>query len=328
MNKLLVTLLVGIGYFGLARFEVVLAEPQFGGDVSGVIRCTCGSNAGGVYFEVDDPHGNDTGGHGEYVASPGVERDCAPINNGEEALGMHNENDEDCKIQIGNACVTIASGKGVDIYGSSATDDCDTGLYGDASGDSKTEMMTPDGRTADGGDEDDGGPSGGPSQATQSDAHLATVDGVKADGSGGAVHMTTPDNQNEEGDGTTHMETSDHRNYEGNNDSVLTSSGKGSGYSQAGAGRPGDGYGSVGGSVGSGGLQSPVVLGNKDQKKEMPKKTKATKKLDIAASYNIQETTTKELMLKLLIVIGGIGGAGYFVSRAVGKVFKNHTQNN
>lgn len=329
MNKLLVALLVGIGYVGLAGLKVVSAEPQFGGDVSGVVMCTCGSNAGGTYFIVGDPHGNESGGMESYVITPSTDRrDCDPIQDGEEALGMHNENDEECKIQIGNACVLVGTGKGVDIYGSSATDDCDTGLDGDASGDGKTEMMTPDGRTADGGDEDDGGPSGGPSNATQSDTHLATVDGVKADGSGGAVHMTTPDNQNEEGDGTTHMETSDHRNYEGNNDSVLTSSGKDSGYSQAGAGRPGDGHGSVGGSVGSGGLQSPVVLGNKDQRKEMPKKTKATEKVDIAASYNTQETTTKELMLKLLVVIGGIGGAGYFVFRAVGKVFKNHTQNN
>ncbi len=119
INKLLIILLVVVGWFGLVGFRVAWAEPQFGGDVSNVIRCTCGSNAGGVYFEVDDPHGDGEGGHGRYVAPPGVERDCAPINNGEEVLGMHNENDEECKQRIGYACITVARGKGVDIYGTS-----------------------------------------------------------------------------------------------------------------------------------------------------------------------------------------------------------------
>lgn len=98
---------------------VVWAEPQFGGDVSNVKPCTCGSNAGGYYFEIGDPHGDGEGGSGSYVAPPSAVRDCDPIQDGEEALGLHNENDEECKQQIGNACITVGSGKGVDIYGTS-----------------------------------------------------------------------------------------------------------------------------------------------------------------------------------------------------------------
>ncbi len=311
--------LLAVSIFLLAG--TVSAEPQFGGVVQELIVCTCTHNE---FLKVDDPHGGDNGTEGSYIINASTDKeDCEQLHQGEYILGMHTENSETCEIRVNNVCVEYDSGLVIDHYGSSPSN-CDTGLEGDASGDGKTEMMTSDGRTADGGDEDDGGPSGGPSNATQSDRHLTTVDGVKADGSvtsgGETEHLETPDHQNYEGNGTTHMETSDHRNYEGNNDTVLTNSGKGSGYSQAGAGRPGDGYGSVGGSVGSGGLQSPVVLGNKDQRKETPKKTKSIEKVDIATSYNTQETTNKEILLKLLVVVGGIGGAGYFVFRSIKKV--------
>jgi hypothetical protein len=103
--------------------QVVLAEPQFGGDVSGVVACTCGDNAGGHYFIVSDPHGNENGGSEAYVSGPYTDvRDCPPIMDGEEILGMHNENDEECKVRIGNACVLVGTGKGVDMYGTSPND--------------------------------------------------------------------------------------------------------------------------------------------------------------------------------------------------------------
>ena len=310
INKLLsLFLLVGGAVFSLVGD--VRAEPQFGGDVSSVMPCTCGDNAGGFYFEVDDPHGDGEGGHGRYVAPPAAARDCPPPADGEETLGMHKENEVACQQRIGYACVTVAVGKEVEIYGTSKTDDCDTGLDGDASGDGKIEMITPDGRTADGGDVDDGGPSGGPSMATRHDVHLATVDGVKADGSGGAIHMETPDHQDYEGTGTTHMETSDHRNYEGNHDQPLTNSGNDSGYSSAGAGRRGDGHGSIGGSVGSGGLQSPVVLGVKDKMKE---KAKINIKNENMNRMSRGEKTS--MLLALIIFIG----AGYFVFRSMSKL--------
>lgn len=321
INKLLIASLAIIGWFGFVGFQAVWAEPQFGGDVSGVVACTCGDNAGGYYFVVGDPHGDENGGPASYVITPDTDRrDCEPIRDGEEVLGMHNDNDEECRIQVGNACVLVGTGKGVDVYGTSKTDDCDTGLDGDASGDGKVEMITPDGRTADGGDMDDGGPSGGPSQATRHDRHLVTVDGVKADGSGGAVHMETPDHQNYEGANTIHIETSDHRNYEGNNDRPLTSSGKDSGYSPAGAGRPGDGHGSIGGSVGSGGLESPVVLGDQDKSEQKVISKNKTLNNDIG----IDEQNEKPNNLWRLIVAGFcfvIGG--FFVWRAGMRLMKN-----
>jgi hypothetical protein len=136
--------------------------------------------------------------------------------------------------------------------------------------------------------------------------------------------MITSDNQDHEGGGTDHMvlASDNNRDYEGNNDTVMTNSGNGSGYSSAGGGRSGHGYGSVGGSVGSGGLQSPVVLGDKDQAKNgLKKEVTATTKLDIATMYSAQKSTNKEVVLKLLFVVMGVGGAGYFVFRAVKKVF-------
>jgi hypothetical protein len=411
--------LLAVSIFLLAG--TVSAEPQFGGDVSGVIRCTCDENAGGVHFIVGDPHGDENGNMTAYVAPPGVEMDCALIIDGEETLGMHTDEDTECKIQVGNACILAATGKKVEYFGSSPAT-CDTGLDGDASGDGKTEMMTPDGRTADGGDEDDGGPSGGPSNATQSDAHLVSSTGQDYGGSNN-THMQTPDNQDYEGAGTEHMAV-DSRLYDGSNETVMTVGGSDNGYSEAGGGRPGGGYGSIGGSVGSVGLgapgvgssgrcpdncsatvagmtaqcstianggrphfrfnasggticagtctveincggqlesytinnganrddrggflwkpasesdgnlvilgpssmtkkntQNPVVLGDKDYRSDVLRKTKATEKLDIAASYSTQEATNKEIMLKLLIVIGGIGGAGYFVFRSIRKLF-------
>jgi hypothetical protein len=113
---------VWVGVLSLGMFlnlESVLAEAQFGGDVSGVIPCTCGDNEGGFYFEVSDPHGNENGGTASYVASASVAKDCKPIANGEEVLGMHNENDEECKQRISTKCIAVKTGKGVDMYGTS-----------------------------------------------------------------------------------------------------------------------------------------------------------------------------------------------------------------
>jgi hypothetical protein len=314
-----------IGLFLMLLFGInggsVLAEPQFGGDVSGVVACTCGSNAGGHYFIVGDPHGDESGGSASYVSGPNTDvRDCSSIADGEEILGMHNENDEECRVQIGNACVLVGTGKGVDMYGTSPST-CPTGLDGDASGDGgKVEMITPDGRTADGGDYDDGGPSGGPSQATQHDAHLATVDGVRYDGSGGGEHMVTPDHQDYEGSGSSHMETADHRNYEGRNDTTMKHSGNDSGYSSAGGGRKGYGDGSVGGSVGSGGLQSPVVLGDKDVKKDKIEKEIQPK---VGINRGINNTTAKKGGIsRMFFALLLISGAGYFIFKSLKKVLK------
>ena len=315
INKLLIVLLAVIGWFGLVEFRVVWAEPQFGGVVQELIVCTCTHNE---FLRVGDPHGGDNGTEGKYIInSSTTKEDCEQLHQGEYILGMHTENSETCRIRVNNVCVVYDSGLVIDHYGSSPSN-CDTGLDGDASGDGKAEMITPDGRTADGGDVDDGGPSGGPSQATQHDRHLATVDGVKADGSGGAVHMETPDHQNYEGANTTHMETSDHRNYEGNNDSVLTSSGNDSGYSPAGAGRPGDGYGSIGGSVGSGGLESPVVLGDRDKIK-----SKGNDNVDL--NNNVIDNSDKEANDLWKLILAGLSFAmgGFFVWRAGMKLMKN-----
>jgi hypothetical protein len=114
---------VWVGVLSLGMFlnlESVLAEAQFGGDVSGVVACTCGDNAGGHYFIVRDPHGDENGGPASYVSGPNTDvRDCPLIMDGEEILGMHNENDEECKIRVGNACFLVGTGKGVDMYGTS-----------------------------------------------------------------------------------------------------------------------------------------------------------------------------------------------------------------
>ena len=303
--------------------NIVSAEPEFGGKVNEIVRCTCGDNAGGVWMDIGDPHG------GEYLEKPGRTdvKDCGSPEVEEWVLGMSTEETEDCQIRIYNVCVTVESGEVIDHYGQSKFGGCESGLEGDASGDGKTEMITPDGRTADGGGEDDGGPSGGPSQATKSDTHLATVDGVKADGtvsSGGETdHMETSDGQDYEGGGTSHMVivSDGNRDYEGNNDTVMTNSGDGGGYSSAGGGRSGHGYGSVGGSVGSGGLQSPVVLGDRDK---MEKELKRIKKEELVSdiSPGIKGVANNRGMLKMLFIVMSIGGAGYFVFRSMRKVFK------
>ena len=305
-----------------------LAEPQFGGDVEEYLVCDprCDQLIG--YVRVGDPHGGDNGEEASYVVTTStIQYDCQPLSSQtKEIIGMHIEDEETCQIQIRGVCVPVidsngneAKGKKIVFYGNSKND-CNSGLDGDASGDGKTEMITPDGRTADGGDDDEGGPSGGSSNATQNDTHLTTVDGVKADGTG-ATHMNTSDNQDNEGSGTSHMETSDHRDYTGSGDSVFTSSGNDSGYSPGGSGQEGQGYGSVGGSVGSGGLQSPVVLGDQDQMKEKTQKeNKLMEELNITDSYNAQKTTNSEVLFNLLIIVGGIGSAGYFVFRSVRKL--------
>lgn len=322
-NKIIVlgvSLLVSLFFAG----NVVLAEPQFGGIVEEIIICTCGSNAGGKYIKAGDPHGR------ELIEKPGQTdvKDCGSPEMNQWVLGMSTENTEDCEqIFPIVGCIVVASGEVIDHYGQSKTGGCNSGLDGDASGDGKSEMVTPDGRTADGGDDDDGGPSGGASNATQSDTHLETVDGVRADGtvsSGGETdHMETSDGQNYEGANTSHMviASDNNRDYEGNNDTVMIESGNGSGYSSAGGGRGGHGYGSIGGSVGSGGLQSPVVLGEKDRREaELRKNTE----IEIASvTPGIGGVTNGVSLISMFLAVATISGSIYFIQKAGRKLIKN-----
>jgi len=305
----------GVGLFLIILFsligDVVRAEPQFGGKVEEYIYCNCTDN---YFLKVGDPHG------GDFIQNSATNlKDCQPPVVGQWVLGMHTEWDERCEIRVNGACVLYAIGKTIEYYGASETAGCETGLDGDASGENgKEEMITPDGRTADGGDYDDGGPSGGPSQATQADRHLATVDGVKADGTGGAEHMITPDEQDYEGNNTEHMETADKRNYEGKNDEPIKSSGNGSGYSPAGAGKKAYGDGSVGGSVGSGGLQSPVVLGDRDEAREGVVKSVNKGYVGDELSVNRRKSSSWQMLVALFGLSLGI----YFVGRAGKRVIR------
>ncbi len=328
--------------------QVAWAEPQFGGVVEEYIYCNCTNN---YFLKVGDPHG------GEFIQNNATNlKDCQPPTVGQWVLGMHTEWWERCEIRVHGACVLHGIGKTIEYYGASKSGGCETGLDGDAAGEGKEEMITPDGRTADGGDYDDGGPSGGPSQARRHDTHLATVDGVKADGSGGAEHMITPDHQDYEGNNTNHMETADGRNYEGENDEPLRHSGNGSGYSPAGGGKKAYGNGSIGGSVGSGGLQSPAILdsvgsnsgqttsggsgggsgsgnnqnnqssptvfGKRDVRKEVAVKNETSKKKIIKEMGEQTEQSQKKrtaggTATSLLFA----GGAGYFILKSIKSLF-------
>jgi hypothetical protein len=215
---------------------VVLAEPQFGGVVEHYMYCDCSDN---YYLIVGDPHG------GQYIQNNSTDlKDCQSPTIGQWVLGMHTTTTEDCEITVVDECVVFASGEVIEYFGASKLGGCDTGLDGDASGDGKTEMITPDGRKSDG----------------DKDTHLFTSDDQDYEGSGN-VHMQTPDHQNYEGGGTNHM-TVDRRKYDGSYETVMNNSGSDSGYSNAGGGRPGWGYGSIGGSVGSLGLGAPGSSGS------------------------------------------------------------------
>ncbi len=117
INELLIILLVVVGWFGLVGFQVVWAEPQFGGVVEELVVCTCTHNE---FLRVSDPHGGDNGTEGKYIInSSTTKEDCEPLQQGEYILGMHTENSETCRIRVNNVCVVYDSGLVIDHYGSS-----------------------------------------------------------------------------------------------------------------------------------------------------------------------------------------------------------------
>ncbi len=129
INKLLVVLLVAVGWFGFGGLQVVWAEPQFGGVVEELIECDCTNN---TYIRVGDPHGGDLGTEGEYIKNSSTKAyDCEPLIQGEWILGMHTENMENCEIRMHGACVKIHEGKVVDFYGS---DNCPGAMGASSSG--------------------------------------------------------------------------------------------------------------------------------------------------------------------------------------------------
>ncbi len=129
INKLLVVLLVAVGWFWFGGLQVVWAEPQFGGVVEELIECDCTNN---TYIRVGDPHGGDLGTEGEYIKNSSTKPyDCEPLIQGEWILGMHTENMEDCEIRVHGACVKIHEGKVIDFYGS---DNCPGAMGASSSG--------------------------------------------------------------------------------------------------------------------------------------------------------------------------------------------------